>query len=150
MRNDAVRAELIGAPVWKTNDISGVTDWESFTDSISGMFEGELTTPNTTNKLYLSVDPDTVYWIDGDEYNQFSFAGRCQRSAALYLGWLDGNGNPGSVLIDTLTTDWEQMGPYDLSDTWDSKTIQELWLRFVPLTGNMNMHVRLGWVKLTE
>ena len=115
------------------------------------MFEGTVADDSlSTNRLYLAVADDTTDWIDGRDYNQFSLAGRCQRSAALHLGWLDGDGNSGSLCIDTLTSDWEEITPYDLSISWSSETIQKLWLRFIPLTGNTSMRVRLGWVKLTE
>jgi len=141
-----------GDSTWLTDDITDLDGWESsFSDSVSGMFEGTVADNSlSTNRMYLSVDPDTADWIDGRDINQFSLAGKCQRSAQLYLGWVDGNGISGSLLLDTLTTEWEEIEPYDLGIVWSSKTIQELWLRFVPLTGAINMRVRIGWVKLTE
>ena len=69
IREDAWDMTETGFEAWKTDDIDSVMGWTSFTDSISGMFEGEVRSDSSaTNRLYLKLDGTTD--IDGNIYNQ--------------------------------------------------------------------------------
>jgi hypothetical protein len=141
-----------GFEAWKTDDIGSVMGWTSFTDSISGMFEGEVRSDSSaSNRLYLKLDGTTD--IDGNIYNQVSLACISLDAACdVIVGWKDTTGGSGSTTLceDLSAGEWEEIGPVDLSDFWSHKTIEELWLRF-EFSGNIhNRPVRIGWVKLTE
>jgi hypothetical protein len=138
-------------PAWKTNDISDESGWTSYTDSISGMFEGVIDEDSlTTNRLYLDLDGTTN--IVGDLYNQVSLA--CismDASCDVIIGWEDTAHNADTVTIyeDLPAGEWVEIGPYDLSGDWNHRTIETLWLRF-SYTSEVENRVRIGWVRLEE
>ena len=141
-------------PDWHTNDIDSLLGWEStFSDSISGMFEGTVSDDNlTTNRMYLHIPADTSEWIDGGTYNQFSITGKSQRAALVTLCWEDSLGSSYSILVDTITSEYQQSVILDLNSTlnWISYPNRLVWLRFSPVTGVVALPIRIGNVSLTE
>lgn len=169
-------------PLWKTDDISAIGgEWiaAGFTDSISGMFEGELSTAISGSILRgdISLAIDGGEPIDTDIYKNLSFAAVCMNpnpnataaaGAVAHLWWIDTHGDTTSVNIsneseigaiwngDTL---WREYGPLDLSTVsrsgWSGEEAVEFWLSF--RTGKPSapaipqpVDIRIGWVKLTE
>jgi hypothetical protein len=142
-------------PDWYTSDVSDLVGWQmgnTLTDSVSGMFEGEIAEDSLdNNRLYLSIPGQRPGdWIQGTVYDQLSFACRTGRLATMTVGWTDSTGTPDSVVLgDTVSFEWGEYGPFDMS-TFPESRIRELWLRFDPVSGNVTLPVRLGWVRLTE
>ena len=169
-------------PLWKTDDITAIGgEWTGtgFTDSISGMFEGVLSTAISGSILRgdISLAIDGGEPIDTDLYRNLSFAAVCMNpnpnssptaGAVAHLWWIDSHGDTTSVNIsneseigaiwngDTL---WREYGPLDLSSVtgsnWSGEEAVEFWLSF--RTGKPSapavpqpVEIRIGWVKLTE
>ena len=141
-------------PLWHTSDIDSLFGWNmdsTLTDSISGMFEGVITDPSDTNRVYLNVHD--IKPIEPDRFSMLSLAGiALERTLSVYLGWSD---EVDSVyVVDTgldLTTDWLESDPVSigsLSSDWDTLDVKQIWLEFRGT--NIDTSVRLGWVKLTE
>jgi hypothetical protein len=169
-------------PSWKTDDIEAVsTYWESsgWTDSVSGMFEGELDDAISESlfrgDISLAIPEDST--IDIDDYQYFSMAAVCLNpngnatttdGCVLHMWWIDSHG-------DTLTAnlsneaeigaihngagEWQVYGPLDLSTVsglgWSSEEASEVWLSF--RTGKPSapeipkpVGIRIGWVRITE
>ena len=61
-----------GAPDWKTDDISGMRGWESFSDSISGMFEGSISDPSSLNRMVLNTGSGASDSVDTSVYDMLS------------------------------------------------------------------------------
>lgn len=139
----------LNPPAWKTADIDSLWGYQTtFTDSISGMFEGTVRSDSgTTNRLYLHTVANSP--IDGDTWNQFSLACHAGGACDVVLGWTDSQHGTGSIQVGRADEGWTILVPCDLSDTWSGKDIAELWLRFEP-DGQGALPVRIGWVKLTE
>jgi len=144
----------LNPPAWKTNDVDSLRGWDAsaYTDSIGGMFEGEIAPGDfSTNRMYLHVLPSSVFWIDGDLYNQLSLMAKCSMASELTVGWVDSHNSESSSLIDTIGTAWGETGPIDLSALWSGETIKKIWLRFDPIgTSIVNARVRIGQVRLEE
>lgn len=167
-------------PLWHTDDIVAIgEEWQSagFTDSISGMFEGVLSTAISGSLLMgdVSLNVDGNLPIDTDLYRNLSFAAVCMNSnpnatpgngAVAHLWWIDSFGDTTSVNISNEigairngNTEWREYGPLDLSSVsglnWSDADAVELWLSF--RTGKPNppavpkpVDIRIGWIKLTE
>lgn len=141
-------------PAWYTNDIDTLTGcWNSsqYTDSISGMFEGQLTDPTTANKLIMNTGSGFADYIDADTYFNLSLAGRSKVTADIELHWIDDDDNYHHTDIgEDFTAVARDIGPIDLSalhQGW-SGDIKKVWFEFAG--GNAASSVRIGWVKLTE
>ncbi len=134
------------SPPWHTNDIDSMSGWMStYSDSISGMFEGTVSGSHLSdNKMYLELDGET---IDGDNYVYFSLIAKTQRACDVFLGWKDSHNQTGSLMVGELNSEWGRMEIKDLSSNWSGLDIKELWLSFRP-TGMIDMPVRVGWIKL--
>ncbi len=170
-------------PLWHTDDIVAIgEEWQSagFTDSISGMFEGVLSTAISGSLLMgdVSLNVDGNLPIDTDLYRNLSFAAVCMNSnpnatpgngAVAHLWWIDSSGDTTSAVnissfpeieaIRNGNTEWREYGPLDLSSVsglnWSDADAVELWLSF--RTGKppvpvapQPVDIRIGWVKLTE
>jgi hypothetical protein len=144
----------VNAPDWKTNDVDSLLRWDTYawTDSIGGMFEGEIEpTSFSTNRMYLNMPTSSGQWLDGDLYNRFSLTAKCSFNSELTVGWVDSHDNESSSLVDTIGTTWGETGPIDLSTLWSGDTIKKVWLRFDPIgTSIVNARVRIGQVRLEE
>jgi hypothetical protein len=143
-----------GAPAWHTNDIVSVSGWNStFTDSISGMFEGTLSNPTQTNRLELNLGSDSTEYIPTRLYDQFSMIAKAQRELTVTVHWQYENGRESSLELGTpIDPDWGEIGPFDLtsgSSGWASEDVKRLWLEFSGAS-NLGTDVRIGWIKLTE
>ena len=146
--------DKVSPPLWHTSDIDSLIGWNmdsTLTDSISGMFEGIITDPSDTNRVYLDVN--SIKPIEPDRFNMLSLAGLAmERSLSVYLGWKDEDSLV--YVIDTgldLTTEWLESDPVSigsLSSDWDTLEVEEIWLEFRGT--NIDTSVRLGWVELTE
>ncbi len=143
---DMTEAASSPPPAWYTDDISSMVGWTTaYTDSISGMFEGSVSSSHLAdNKMYLDMDGEV---IDGDSYHFLSLIGKTEDDCDVYLGWKDINNITGEEEIGTLDSDWGRMEVFDLSTEWQGRRITEIWLSFRP-DGNEQMPVRIGWVKL--
>jgi hypothetical protein len=170
-------------PLWHTDDIVAIGgEWQSagFTDSISGMFEGVLSTAISGSLLIgdVSLNVDENLPIDTDLYRNLSFAAVCmnpnpnatpEAGAVAHLWWIDSSGDTTSAVnnssfdeigaIRNGNTEWRECGPLDLSSVnglnWSDADAVELWLSF--RTGKPNppavpqpVDIRIGWIKLTE
>lgn len=169
-------------PLWKTDDITATGgEWiaAGFTDSISGMFEGVLSTaisgPVLRGDISLAVDGGEP--IDTDIYKNLNFAAVCMNpnpnaianaGAVAHLWWIDTHGDTTTVNISNESeigaiwngdTQWREYGPLDLSTVsgsgWSGEEAVEFWLSF--RTGKPSapmvpepVDIRIGWVKLTE
>ena len=140
-------------PAWYTNDIDSLTGcWGSYTDSISGMFEGNLSDISSSNALYLNVGTGSSDYIDADVYHNFSMAGMSEEDLNIVVHWLDSSHN--SYFIDTgedLGSTAADIGPVDLSDNSNrTGDIVKIWLEFTQVVHGNSSNVRISWVKLTE
>ncbi len=142
----------ISPPAWKTFDIDSLTGcWGSYTDSISGMFEGVLSDATQANCLYLNTGTGSSEYIYADRFHSFSIAGRARTSVTFGIHWIDSHHQSGYIaVVDTLKVTAADLGPYDLSELSEDWTgdIAKLWLECSG--GNVFSNVRIGWVKLTE
>jgi len=142
-----------GVPAWHTNDVISTTGWDStYSDSISGMFEGSIPSPNLTNKLELNLGSGSSDNIPTRLYNQFSLIGKADGALTITAHWRHENLSYGSLELDTgLGSTWGVVGPFDLtadSSGWASDDVVDLWLEFSG--ANVDRGIRIGWVKLTE
>jgi hypothetical protein len=143
----------ITSPPWKTFDIDSLTGyWGSYTDSISGMFEGTLTHPDSSNGLYLNVGSGSSDWIDADLYNTFSMYGYSSDAEVnIRVHWTDRDSN--SYYVNTgesLTSPAGETGSVDLSslsNDWTSM-VSSIWLEFYGT--NLPTDIRIGWIRLNE
>ena len=140
-------------PAWYTDDVDSLTGWNAtFTDSISGMFEGTVSDPSDTNRVYLNTGSGSSDWINTIKYHELRLAGIAERALSIYLGWTDTRGR--EYVVDTgedLTAEWAEIAPVyidDLSPRWDDDDAPTFWLEF--RGSNMSTDVRIGWVRLTE
>ena len=140
---------------WHTNDIISLSGWSStYTDSISGMFEGTISNPLLTNKLELNLGSGSADYIPTRLYDKFSMVARADCELTVTVHWKDSRGSSGSLELDTpIDSDWGEIGPFDLTDGssgWADENIQELWLEFTAATHSAATDVRIGCVELTE
>lgn len=139
-------------PAWKTFDIDSLTGcWGSYTDSISGMFEGNLSNNTTDNSLYLNIGSGRDDWIDADKYHNFSLAGRSKTPVDIVVHWMNSDSSSFSADIQedlkAVAADIGPVGLFSLNSNWTGDIVK-FWLEF---TGtNISTNVRIGWVKLTE
>ena len=136
-------------PAWKTNDISAMYGWESssYTDSVSGMFEGTISgSYSQNNSMTLNM---SNYRIDGDEYDQFSLIGKTDLDCDVYLTWESTNSQITTAKIGEMTSEWGRLETDTLStfSSWSGKVITGMSLSF-RRTGNLSNPVRIGWVRL--
>jgi len=141
-------------PAWHTNDITSLVGWSStYTDSISGMFEGTISDPSQSNKLVLNVGSGWSYDIPTRLYDRFSMVAKAESELTVTLHWQDESlQNHSIVFIETIGPDWTEMEPVDLtagSSGWADEDAIKLWLEF-SAASNMSKYVRIGWIKLTE
>ncbi len=141
-------------PVWHTNDITSLVGWSStYTDSISGMFEGTLSNPSQTNRLVLNVGSGWSSDIPTRLYDQFSMIAKAESELTVTLHWQDVDLQSHSIVLgEAIGPDWTEMEPVDLSagsSAWANKDAIKLWLEF-NCAGNVPRYVRIGWIKLTE
>ncbi len=142
-----------GAPAWHTNDVISVSGWSStFSDSISGMFEGSIINPSLSNRLELNLGSDSTEYIDTSLYDQFRMIAKASGPLTVTVHWRYEGGRESSLELDTgIGTEWGEIGPFDLTDEssgWASENVIRLWLEFN--SGNVEKQVRIGWIKLTE
>jgi hypothetical protein len=144
-----MKEATLNPPSWKTADIDSLWGYQTtFTDSISGMFEGSVRSDSgTTNRMYMHTAGNAP--IDGDTWNQFSLACHTEGDCDVVLGWTDSQHGIGHVQVGRADDGWVILEPFDLSGMWAGKDISKLWLRFEP-DGQGALPVRIGWVKLTE
>ncbi len=143
-----------GAPAWHTNDVVSTSGWcSTYSDSISGMFEGTVSNPSATNSLVLNTGGS------GDQistrlFDQFSMIAKAEEEMTVTVHWLDEDLSSHSVtLAETIDEDWAVIGPVDLntgSSGWSSKDAIRFWLEFSIAGTNIPKDVRIGWIKLTE
>lgn len=138
-------------PAWHTNDISSLSGWEtgSYTDSISGMFEGTVScTSGLTNMMTLQLNGSTVC---GSSYHSISLIGKSEYDCDVYLIWETNTALVDSAKIGNFDSSWKILETFDLGSisTWDGSTITEVSLSF-RRSGNSDNPIRLGWVKLTD
>jgi hypothetical protein len=141
-------------PAWFTNDIDSLTGcWTAYTDSITGMFEGVLSNPTQTNRLYLNTGTGSSQYIDADMFHNLSLAGRSSVTVDIEVHWIDNHER--HCRVDTgqnLTMFARDVGPFDLavlSNDWTGM-VKKLWLELSAGSGNLSSNVRIGWVRLTE
>ncbi len=168
---------LSSPPVWYTSDIESVSSgWDStaWTDSISGMFEGELSVPAPgqlfAGDILLSEDSDEP--LDADEYTMLSLAGVCMNpnmtgssfGCGMFLFWRDST-ETGHILelhgsngfgrgLGNGREMWREFGPLDLSGVsgWNGE-VHDVGIRFQmdpPGQGVVPapLSIRLGWIQL--
>ena len=128
--------------------------WESFSDSISGMFEGSISDPSSLNRMVLNTGSGASDSVDTSVYGMLSLAGKASRTLDIDLYWIDASGDTQDVDLGIdLTTDWEEPGPVDLDDltsgTWSAKKASTIWLEFGS-GSSLATPVRIGWIRLTE
>jgi len=155
VRKDAwdMTEDKVGPPDWYTSDVDTLIGWSStFTDSISGMFEGVISDPNDTNRLYLELDK--IKEINPERYHMLSLAGITMvRSLDVYLGWRDDRDSV--YVVDTgldISPDWIETDPLSIgsiSGDWGDYDVEEIWFEF-RAGSQLATSVRLGWVRLTE
>jgi hypothetical protein len=166
-----------GSNSWKTDDIEAVsTYWLStaWTDSVSGMFEGRLSTvpDDFRGDISLAIPSRERFWIDSDDYSMLSFAAcsynpndTSSTGCDVYLGFRDSSGtyhwssSPISHRLRNGWDEWKVFGPIDLDGVfpslpaWSGNLVQELWLSFredKPGDEPEPIDIRVGWVRLTE
>lgn len=143
---------------WNTNDIESIEcNWSdtSWTDSVSGMFEGILEFDSTAyyhfrGDISLAIPDSASKYIDTEKYHMLSFGitvnnpNRLDDNAcAMHIKWVDdADSTYGWSNLLTGTgyhvgngwDRWSTVGPIDLrSDTslhWGDGDARELWLRF--------------------
>jgi len=143
-----------GDSTWHTDDITDLDGWvsSSFSDSVSGMFEGAISNPGSTDRLFLNTGSGASNYIDTDTYHNLSLAAKAQHTLDMYLYWIDTDNV--THYVDTgedLTTNWAEIGPIDLeglSLSWAAKRAKQVWLEFSG--SNLETEVRIGWIRLTE
>ncbi|MCK5036525.1 MAG: hypothetical protein KAS73_11570 [Candidatus Sabulitectum sp.] len=123
-------------PAWYTNDIDTLTGyWNSsaYTDSITGMFEGQLTDPSASNKLVLNTGSGVGDYIDADTYFNLALAGRSKATVDIELHWIDDDDNYQHTDIgEDFTAVARDIGPIDISalnQGW-SGDIKKVWFEF--------------------
>ncbi len=89
-----------------------VFGWNStFTDSISGMFEGTLSNPTQTNRLDLNLGSDSTEYIPTRLYDQFTMIARPERELTVTVHWQYENGRESSLELGTsIGPDWTRSG----------------------------------------
>jgi hypothetical protein len=137
---------------WHTYDIPMLTGYSTFTDSISGMFEGVLDDPSDSNLLELRVSSSER--INTTEYHMLSLAGLADDTLDIIVGWMDMNSTVHRLDIgETLGPNWAEIGPVDLSEltgsAWTAANARRVWLE-LDSGDDDPVRVRLGWVKLTN
>ncbi len=146
---DMTESDTPSSP-WYTDDIESMFGWStsSFTDSISGMFEGA---PEfgfyQSNRMTLAMDGNTV---NGNDYFCISLIGKSDYNPCdVYLNWTNDASVSDSQLIGTLDLEWGVLEPFDLSNNsnWYGHKITDIHLSF-RRSGNLPYSVRLGWIKL--
>jgi hypothetical protein len=138
-----------GIPAWYTNDISAMYGWvsSSYTDSVSGMFEGTISgSYPQTNRMTLNMSNGR---IDGDEYDQFSLIGKTDLDCDVYLTWENSNMAITTAKIGEMTSEWGRLETDTLStfSSWAGKVVTGMSLSF-RRTGNIPNPVRIGWIRL--
>ena len=165
-------------PAWYTDDIESVSaGWSStgWTDSIGGMFEGELSVPSPgqlfVGDIYLSEDSHEP--IDADEYTMLSLAGvsmnpnrsSTEFGCGMFLFWKDSTETGHIIELHGSTyfgqglgngrEMWREFGPLDLGGVsgWSGE-IHDVGIRFqmnypdpVPMEVKP-IAIRLGWIRL--
>jgi len=142
-------------PAWHTSDITSLVGWSStYTDSISGMFEGTLSNPSQTNRLVLNVGSGWSCDIPTRLYDHFSMIAKAESELTVTLHWQDVDLQSHSIVLsETIGPDWTEMEPVDLtagSSGWANKDAIKLWLEFSSPSHIPSTDVRIGWIKLTE
>jgi len=152
---DMTEATGSGAPDWHTDDITAMSGWEStFSDSISGMFEGEITNPSSSDgTMQMNAGSSTGDWIDTSLYQNLTLAAKAERSLDIEVHWIDEHSVEHYIdLGEDVTTTWSEIGPIDLQSLdseWDDEDATSFWLEF-SCGSNLSTAVRIGWIKLTE
>ena len=144
-----------GAPAWHTDDVISVFGWDStFTDSISGMFEGTVSDPTQTNRLELNLGSDSTDYIPTRLYDQFSMIARADHPLTATVHWQYKGLRESSLELGTaIGSDPGVIGPFDLTSSssgWASEEVKRLWLEFSSDAHTPATDVRIGWIKLTE
>jgi hypothetical protein len=146
-------------PAWYTKDIDSLTgSWNPYlcTDSITGMFEGVLTSPSQANGLYLNTGTGSSDYIDADRFHNLSLAGMSETRTLITVHWIDSDNDTSYIALadaaDTLRSVAADLGPWDLSSLSGSWTgdVKKFWLEFISPNVVSLTDVRIGWVKLTE
>ncbi|MCD6588165.1 MAG: hypothetical protein J7K88_06405 [Candidatus Fermentibacteraceae bacterium] len=150
---DMTEASGAAPPAWHTNDLISVSGWNStFTDSISGMFEGTIPDPSRFNKIELNLSSGSANYIPTRLYDQFSMIAKAEHELTVTVHWQYKNLREQSLVLGTtIDSDWGELGPIDLnsgSSGWASEDVRRLWLEFSGT--NLDTDVRIGWIKLTE
>jgi len=146
----------LNPPAWKTDDIVGMSGWNStlYTDSISGMFEGVITNPSASNSMELNLGTGSSYYIDTYKYQNISLAGKAVNDLDITVHWLDEDSVAHDVDLGiALDDDWAELGPVsilDLDSDWDDSDAIRFWLEFSSDSHTSATAVRIGWIKLTE
>lgn len=131
-----------------TADIDSFQDFTETPDSISGVWEAEISTliSQPDPKVYLHL-PDS---IDGSKYNQFSVRFTQIPSTGegyVKIGWLASDMTSGSDSALYTFNQWN-IEEFDWSNNaaWVNKQISTLWVHPDTVAGTQ---FRLAWVKLT-
>ncbi len=103
-------------PAWHTNDITSLVGWSStYTDSISGMFEGTLSIPSQTNRLVLNVGSGWSSDIPTRLYDQFSMIAKAESELTVTLHWQDVDLQSHSIVLGEAIGLIGQNGTVDLT-----------------------------------
>jgi len=138
-----------GDSAWHTDDISSMYGWvtASFTDSVSGMFEGSVDYDyRLTNRMTLNLGGET---LDGDDWEYISLIGKTDVPCDVYLRWETSIPSVSEVKIGEMGS-WGILEYDDLGSNpnWAGKTITALSLSFRAQIHTVNVPVRIGWVRL--
>jgi hypothetical protein len=166
-------------PAWKTNDIEGglpYWDASAWTDSVSGMFEGQLSATSQgdyfTGTISLAIPDLGNMYIDTDTYHMLSLGmvgnnpnwNAGSSACDIYIKWKDSQNNESDWydLDVSVGNGWDQygtVGPVDLSQIsglgWgDGADAKEVWLKFEaerPTSPPIKpIDIRIGWITLEE
>ena len=156
VRDDAWDMGFDSSSTWHTADIDTIAwNWSdtSWTDSVSGMFEGVIDYDSSTGwfkgDISLAIPDDSTEYIDTDKYHLLSFGitinnpNRLDDNAcAMHIKWIDSDSieHGWENLLSTFSSHvgngwdrWSIIGPLDLNDIdslhWGDDDAKELWFR---------------------
>ncbi len=168
---------------WNTADIDTIAwNWSdtSWTDSVSGMFEGVIEFDSTLlfpfrGVISLAIPDTASKYIDAARYHMLSlgvtidnpFVQVNTSACSVLLRWWDSDGEPGcdwygcmpGYTVSNGWTGWSEIGPIDLNDigslNWGNDDVSELSLMFQAgdpsiWPADSLFSVRIGWIRLEE
>ncbi|NWG74991.1 MAG: hypothetical protein HXY24_10355 [Rubrivivax sp.] len=138
-------------PAWMTDDIECEAGWTAFTDSVGGMFEGEIDADSMQcNRLHLAVPGPSSGWIDASVYDRLELTAWLGASCELWLGWVSENDRADSCLVAGLDGGWGVRGPFDMGGSLPDSLLKDIWIGFRDDSAEDGLAARIGRVRLTE